>query len=148
MSSLSKFLSPTKKKRLTLSLPPSQLTSLNFMPQLPPRPSKEVLEKSRFHGKNTHSKIKEVAKSGKPLYTQILSKNIRNILKIKEIFPELSDKKIKELNKTIFSKTDKLRPRINITTKSSSYKQIIIPISSDNTSKFISLLSKHIANFN
>ena len=118
------------------------------MPQLSSRSLKEVFEKSRFHGKNTHGKIKEVEESSKPSYAQILSKNIRNILKIKEIFPELSNKKIKELNKTIFSKTDKLRPRINMTTKGLSHKQIIIPIGSDNTSKFMSLLSEHIANFN
>jgi len=109
---------------------------------------KEVLEKSRFYSKNTHSKVKKAAESSKLSYTQISSKNIGNIIKIKKIFPELSNKKIKELNKIIFSKTNKLRPRINMMTKSLSCKQIIISMNSDNTNKFMSSLSEHVANFN
>jgi len=109
---------------------------------------KKVLEKSNLYGKNTHGKIKEAAESGKPSYTQISSKNIGNILKIKKKFPKLSNKKIKKLNKTIFRKTDKPRPRINMMSKGPLCKQIIIPMGSDNTSKFMLLSSKHIANFN
>jgi len=54
---------------------------------------------------------------GKPFYAQVSSKNIDNILKIKENFSKLSNKKIEEINKTIFGKADKLRPRINMTIK-------------------------------
>jgi len=118
------------------------------LPQLSLRPSKKVLKKSRFHGKNTHGKVKKVAESGKLLYIQISSKNIRNILKIKKSFPELLNKKIKELNKIIFSKTDKPRLRINMMAKSLSCKQIIILMDSDNANQFISLLSEHAINFN
>ena len=39
-----------------------------------------------------------------------------------------------------------MKPCINITTKDSSYKQIIIFIENDNINKFIKTLSKHIAN--
>ena len=91
---------------------PSSIKPANFSklppPQLPLRPSKEVLAKSKFHGKDASNKSKKLTESGKILYTQVSSKNINNILKIKENFPKLSNKKIKEINKTIFSKTDKL----------------------------------------
>ena len=131
---------------------PSFTKPANFMklfpPQLPFRPSKEVLAKSKFHRKNAPSKNENTAEFGKPLYTQVLSKNIGNILKIKENFSELFNKKIKEINKPIFGKTDKPKPRINMTTRGSSHKQIIIPMSIDNTNKFMLASSKHISNFN
>ena len=119
-----------------------------LLPQLSSRPLKKVLEKFRFYGKITHGKVKKATESGKSSYTQILSKNIGNILKIKENFPELLNKKIEELNKMIFSKTDKPRSIINMITKGLSCKQIIISMSFDNANKFISSLSKYIANFN
>ena len=51
---------------------------------------------------------------------------------------------IKEINKTIFSKADKPRFRINMITKGPSRKQIIIPMGINNTNKFMSVSSKHI----
>jgi len=97
---------PNKSKKT--NFPPS-IKLANFsklsLPQLSPRPSKEVLAKSKFYGKNTLDKSKKLTKSGKLLYNQISSKNISNILKIKKNFPKLSNK---EINKTIFSKKDKL----------------------------------------
>ena len=116
-----------------------------LLPQLSSRPLKKVLEKFRFYGKITHGKVKKATESGKSSYTQILSKNIGNIL---ENFLELLNKKIEELNKIIFSKTDKPMSIINMITKSLSCKQIIISMSFDNANKFISSLSKYIANFN
>ena len=74
--------------------------------------------------------------------------NIGNILKIKENFPKLSNKKIEEINKSIFGKTDKPKPKINMTTRGSLCKQIIIPMSMDNINKFMSASSKHVSNFN
>ena len=85
---------------------------------------------------------------GKPLYAQVSSKNISNILKIKKNFPKLLNKKIEEINKTIFSNVDKPRPRINMMTKGPLRKQIIIPISTDNANKFMLASSKHIVNLN
>ena len=69
-------------------------------------------------------------------------------MKIKKNFPELSTKKIKELNKSIFNKTNKLKPKINMTTKEPSWKQFIVSISSNNTEKFMSALDDHVANLN
>jgi len=144
-----KILFPNKRKKTYFPSPikPENFSKLPLF-QLLSRPSKKVLAKSKFHGKNTSDKSKKSTKSGKPLYTQVSSKNINNILQIKENFPELSNKKIEEVNKTIFSKTDKPQPRINMMTKGPSWKQIIIPISIDNANKFMVNSNKHIANFN
>jgi len=75
-------------------------------------------------------------------------KSINNILKIKKNFSELSNIKIKELNKLIFNKSEKPKPKINITTKDPSHKQVIIPISNDNTKRFMMASNEHVANLN
>ena len=85
---------------------------------------------------------------GKYSYAQVSSKNIGNILKIKKNFSELLNKKIEKINKTIFGKADKPRSKINIMTKGPSRKQIIIPMTIDNTNKFMLAFSKHITNLN
>ena len=75
-------------------------------------------------------------------------RNVTNILKIKENFPELSIKQIEELNKSIFNNGGKLKPKINMTTKGPSYKQVIVPMDSENSKKFISLSGDHVTNLN
>jgi len=75
-------------------------------------------------------------------------RNVTNILKIKENFSELSIKQIEELNKSIFNNGSKLKPKINMMTKGLSHKQVIVPMSSENSKKFISSLDNHVANFN
>jgi len=75
-------------------------------------------------------------------------RNVTNILKIKENFPELSIKQIEELNKSISNNGGKLKPKINMTTKGPSYKQVIVPMDSENSKKFISSSGDHVANLN
>jgi len=113
-----KVLTSNKGKK-TFNSPLSKPVNFSKLPlfQLLPRPSKEVLVKSKFHGKNTPSKIKKVVETSKLSYAQISLKNIDTILKIKENLPELSHKKIKQINKSIFNILDKPKPRINMTTK-------------------------------
>ena len=78
---------------------------------------------------------------------QASSSNIKEILKIKENFSNLSPKKIEKIHKSM-NKLRKERPRINMIIKSPSRRQVIIPISTNNISKFMSLSSKHISNIN
>ena len=80
----------------------------------------------------------------KPLYAQALASKVSEI---KENFPNLLVKKIENIYKTI-NDSGKVKSRINMTTKDILQKQIIIPMSNDNKSKFIALLSKYIANLN
>lgn len=78
------------------------------------------------------------------LYTQASFSNISKILKIKNNFPNLSAKKIHKM----INDSSKVKPKINMTTKGSSRKQIIVPMGNNNKSKFITLLSMHITNLN
>ena len=68
-------------------------------------------------------------------------------MKIKEAFPSLQNKKIK-LVQEIISSEDKLKPHINMTTKRPSHKQVIVPMSIDNTNKFVKESCIHITNIN
>jgi len=140
---------PSKGKKPN-EFPLTKLVKFSKLPpfQLPSRLFKKFLEKSKFHCKNVSGKKIKQANINKLSYMQISSKNISNILKINKNFPKLSTKKIKELNKLIFNKTNKLKPKINMTTKEPSHKQVIVPISSNNVKKFMSTSGDHVANLN
>lgn len=78
---------------------------------------------------------------------QALSPNVKEILKIKNNFHNLSSKKIEEIYKTI-NELGKPKSHINMITKGLLCKQIIVPISNDNLNKFMPFLSKYIVNIN
>ena len=85
--------------------------------------------------------------SSRLILIQASSTNIQDILKLKENFPKLSDKKIEEIRKTVYnSNTPKLR--LNMTTKDPLYKQIIIPISSNSIKTFMSSSNDYVVNIN
>jgi len=110
-------------------------------PSVPPRPFKEELNKSKFHEK---SKSKT---SPNCSYTQASLGNIKNILKIKENLTQLLSKKIEDVHKVI---NNLIKPKlhINMTTKGSLQKQIIVLMDSDNIVKFMRPSGNHVANIN
>ena len=66
------------------------------------------------------------------------------ILKIKEMFTKLQVRKIGNIHK-IINGSRKPKPKVNITTKKLSRKQVIILMSNENKTRFIEFSSKHIA---
>ena len=60
-------------------------------------------------------------------YAQAVNPKVSDILKLKKNYPNLSAKKIENIHK-IINNTDKTKPHIKMTTKSLSWKQIIILI--------------------
>ena len=81
------------------------------------------------------------------MYVQESTPKVSKILKIKEKFPNLLTKKIKNIHKMV-NDSDKSKLRINMTTKGLSRKQVIVPMGDDNKSKFMALSSMHILNLN
>ena len=71
--------------------------------------------------------------------------NTREVLKIKKVFSNLQEKKIENIQK-IINRGDKPKPRLNITTKGPSHKQVIVLMNSNNIIKFILNSSNHISN--
>jgi len=110
------------------------------------RSPKEILEKLKFFKKGNKS-LKKVKPNNRPSYAQVSASKVSEILKIKEHFPNLLVKKIENIYKMI-NDSGKVKPKINMTTKGPSQKQIIIPMSNDNKSKFMALLTEHITNLN
>ena len=83
------------------------------------------------------------------LYAQVskVGGSTKEILKIKNTFPSLKADKIYNIQKIINS-DGKPKPRINITTKSLLRKQVIIPMSNNNKTKFMEGSCTYISNLN
>jgi len=86
------------------------------LPSIPPRPSIEVLKKSKFFENKCKNPAHKSNNKDSQLYVQTLSLNTKEILKIKEKFPNISSKKIEEIYRTI-NNSGKLKLKINMTTK-------------------------------
>ena len=136
-------------------IPKSTPVTINKAPPLPPLPAKSKKEinmiskyfltkKNPVESPNTSS----TSKSGK-LYAQASKPSVSTseVLKIKETFPSLNAQKIDQVN-SIVNGQNKEKPRIKMTTKGPSRKQIIIPMSNENIVSFMKNSSLHVANIN
>jgi len=128
-------------------------TLISLIPSLiPAKLQKEVNELSKYFKKNTNSQQKKSYANATSLLKQpslVAPKNItREMLKIKEVFPNLPNKKIEEMQKVINGSKDKVKPKINMTTKGLSRKQVTVPMNNNIAKKFIKNSSLHIANIN
>jgi len=103
-----------------------------------PRPSTIVLAKSKL----TKSKL------GSKSFAQVTKGKAEDILKVKEAFPKLVPKKIIEIHNITQGISNKACPKLNVTTKGPSRKQVIISMSQDNSNIVISCADEHIFNIN
>jgi len=110
----------------------------NFFLSIPYRLSKENLAKSKYISKSN---------TNKKSYTQASKSNVEDIIHIKNEFPNLSTKKVVKIN-DIVNKTSSVKPRINMTTKGPSRKQIIIPMSKNNAEVISNHANYYIININ
>ena len=123
--------------------------SIKEAPPLPPLPAKTKSEVNRIskYFKPTSNKpnMEKLTKS----YTQALrqSPSISDVLKIKESFPALNTSQINRVN-NIVKGNPKPKPRIQITMKGPSRKQIIVSMSGDNSAAFLKNSSVHVSNLN
>ena len=115
---------------------------------IPMKLPKEVQEILKFFKKNTQpTERKDTRKSYAQVLSMLLSTNTSKILKIKQMFPKLQTKKIENIQKIINSK-GRLKPKISMMTKDPSRKQVIIPMSNKNRSKFMEISSNYITDIN
>ena len=136
-------------------MPKSSPVTINKAPPLPSLPAKSKKEinmiSKYFQPKKNSvepSNLSSKSNAGKS-YVQASksSFNTSEVLKIKETFPSLNAKKIKQVN-SIINGQNKTKPRIKMTTKGPSRKQIIIPMSNDNVVSFMKNSFSHVANIN
>jgi len=80
-------------------------------------------------------------------YAQAFQKNIKDIVKIKENFLNLSAEKVEEVHK-VLNNSKKDKSEFNMTTKGPFRKQVIIPMSLLNTNRFMAKSNQHVTNIN
>ena len=80
-------------------------------------------------------------------FLKFLRKTLIKKIKNQENVPKPLKQKIKNIQKIIQGK-NKSKPYLNMTTKGSSRKQIIVSMNNENKSQFIKDSSSHIANIN
>ena len=104
-----------------------------------------MLQKSKFYKGKDKTINNQANTQSSHSYAQMFKINIKDIIKIKYNFPNLSAKKIEEVHKVLnIPKNNK--PRLNMIMKGLLRKQVLVLISSANLEKFIVLSSKHVAN--
>jgi len=123
--------------------------SIEKIPPLFPLPAKSKSEVNTiskyFKEINTKSNPAKPTKSYAQASKQPTSTS--DMLKIKEFFPALNANQINRVNNTI-KRNPKPKPHIQMTTKGPSRKQIIVPMSGDNSNSFMKNSSTHISNLN
>jgi len=124
-------------------------TPASIKKMLPPIPAK--LQKEVIHISKFFKNIKPINIMSTKLYAQAskqsYANNTSDVIKIKDTFPTLNAQKVDQIHKIVNSS---LKPKLQIqmTTKGSSRKQIIIPMSNDNIIKFMKKSLLHVANIN
>ena len=99
---------------------------------------KPLIENKKKEGSNPTKSYAQASK---------LPTTMSDTLKIKEAFPTLNTKKIDQVN-NIIKGNPKLKPKIQMTTKGPSRKQVIISMSKDNIDAFMKNSSLHVASIN
>ena len=129
------------KKNIPKSVPVT-INKVPLPPSLPAKSKKEI---------NTISKYFNPKKSmvDNSAYAQALKTlaSTLEVLKIKETFPSLNAQKIDQVNNIVNGPTNP-KPRIRMTTKGPSRKQVIIPMGGNNVISFMKNSSLHMANLN
>jgi len=154
---LSKFtprITPNNAKKNSKELPNLIPISLNKVPPPPPLPAKSAKEVNAiskyFQNKkpSVKNKKKEISKPIKTYAQASKSQaSMSNVLKIKEAFLVLNAKKIDQVNNIVKGNL-KSKPKMQMTTKGLSRKQVITPMSKDNINAFMKNSSLHVANIN
>ena len=129
---------------------------LTFISSLPPpipaKSQKEINNILKYFKKNNttlpNKFYAQASSTSKKTSSAPLSDITRATLKIKETFPNLPNTKIDLIQKIINGPSNKPKPRINMTTKDPSHKQVIVPMSIDLSKKFIKDSSMHVININ
>jgi len=115
----------------------------------PPLPVKSKSEVNTilkyFKGNKTTTNHSKPTKSYAQASRQTVS--ISDVLKIKESFPALNAKQIDRVNNSVKGNPNP-KLRIQMTTKGPSRKQVIVPISNDNTISFTKNSTLHVAHIN
>jgi len=125
---------------------PSPANINRLSPPIPAKYPKEVNEILKFF-KNNKTVNLPTNKSKSYAQAPKQNTNMADVIKIKETFLSVGVKEIDQIN-NIIKEPSKPKPRIQMTTKGPSRKQVIISMAKDNIDKFMKNSSIHVANLN
>ena len=120
---------------------------------VPPPPTTKLIVPTSSNN-NFETVIKKVPKllNMKKLYVQAsksnISCNIEDVLQVKKAFPSLSADKVRKMLKVKNSSKGNRKPKINMTTRGLSRKEVIISMAKMNTELIINSAHIHISNVN
>jgi len=77
-----------------------------------------------------------------------LSSKVKDILQVKEVFPSLSANEVGKILKVKNSSEGKMKPKLNMTTRGPSRKEVITLMTKSNAELIMKSAHKHIANIN
>jgi len=154
VSKFSPRIALTNSQKNNKDLPKSVPISVDKVPLPPPLPAKSAKEVNVIskYFQNKKPLIENKKKEGSNLtksYAQASKSpaTTSDVFKIKEAFSALNAKKINQVNNIVKGNL-KPKPRIQMTTKGLSRKQVIILMSKDNIDAFMKNSSLHVANIN
>jgi len=139
-------LSNNKSNKEMTKTVPVTINKILLPPLLPIKSKREVNVISKYFQNKKHLVEN---KNSTMSYTQATkpSINTSEVLKIKETFLALNAKKIDQIN-NIVKENLKPKPQIQITTKGSSRKQVIVLISTENNNNFMKNSALHVSSIN
>ena len=112
------------------------------IPRAPPPPNKNVESTAKKDPKPSNLK---------KTYTQASKSNlsrIEDIVRVKEAFPALSADEVGKVLKIKYSRGDNRKPKINMTTRGLSRKEVIIPMAKHIAELIVNSVHSHITNIN
>jgi len=111
----------------------------------PPPPSKTLGSNEKkaptLKPMNTKKSYAETSKTNK-------SSNIEDVIQVKKAFPELSANKVGKMLKAKNSNGGTKKPKINMTTRGQSRREVIIPMAKTNAELIVNSAHIHISNIN
>ena len=139
-------LSNNKSNKEMTKTVPVTIDKILLPPLLPIKSKREVNVISKYFQNKKHLVEN---KNSTMSYTQATkpSVNTSEVLKIKETFLALNAKKIDQIN-NIVKENSKSKPQIQMTTKGSSRKQVIVLISTENNNNFMKNSALHVSSIN
>ena len=148
-----RIIPPTNRNNKFVDKPtPASINKIS--PPIPAKLRKEVNQISKYfknnkpaNSSNNTSKLYVQASKQFNAQTSKLANNTTEVIKIKDTFPTLNIQKVDQIHK-IISSSPKSKLHIQITIKGLFRKQVIIPMSSDNISKFMKNSSLYVASLN
>jgi len=132
-------------KQPKVSKPQPSMPTITIIPNIPasPPPSKMTESNEKKAPKPMFMK-KSYAQASKPKN----STSIEDVIRVKKVFPSLSANEVGKMLKAKNSNRGMKKPKVNMTTRGQSKREVIIPMTKSNAELIVNSAHTHISNIN